>query len=105
MALTILMWKNKGGTGDRNCKCGSWKQHWLNYSGQRWPKECAVLGCKQEPTLGAHVISFAKKGERIVPMCASCNKRKDSFNLKQGIKDVSANRSETCEKNKFNSLS
>ena len=27
-------WKNKSGTKDRQCKCGSWKIHWMNYSGQ-----------------------------------------------------------------------
>lgn len=98
MSLVILPWKNKGGTGERNCKCGSWKRHWLNFSGQKWPKECSVKGCNNEPTLGAHVISYTKKGERIVPMCAACNKRTDSFALKKNAVDVSANRSETCEK-------
>ncbi|NLJ73349.1 MAG: hypothetical protein GX333_10090 [Syntrophomonadaceae bacterium] len=32
MSLPIGGWKNKAGTGTRSCKCGSWKQHWINAS-------------------------------------------------------------------------
>lgn len=29
MGLTCKGWKNKNGTSERNCKCGSWKDHWI----------------------------------------------------------------------------
>lgn len=94
-------WKNKKGTGARNCACGTWKDHWLNFSNQEWPQECSVLECEEEPTLGAHIYSPDVSGEKIVPACDSCNKRTDSFFLKDDVVLVSANKSETCEKPKF----
>ena len=27
-------WKNKVGTAERACKCGSWKNHWIKFSGK-----------------------------------------------------------------------
>lgn len=98
MALPTSGWKNKGGTADRACKCGTWKQHWLNYSNKQWPTSCSVSGCTNKPTLGAHVINPDVTGERIVPMCDSCNKLKSSFSLKVDVVCPSANKSETCEK-------
>lgn len=89
-------WKNKVGTADRACTCGTWKQHWLNYSGELWPSACSVQGCYTSPTLGAHVIHTDVTGERIVPMCSSCNGRSSSFNLDDGVTLVKANKAETC---------
>ena len=91
-------WKNKGGTAERECKCGSWKQHWINFSGKKQPNACSVLGCTTIPTLGAHVINPAVSGEKIIPMCASCNKTTGTFSIKSEVTLVSANKSETCEK-------
>ena len=96
---TAKNWKNKSGTGIRNCKCGTWKQHWINFSGKEWPESCSVSGCSNKATLGAHVINAEVSGERIVPMCASCNSLTGYFNLKGNITLVRANKSETCEKN------
>ncbi len=47
------------------------------------------------PVLGAHVYHPDVKGERIVPMCDSCNKVSDKFNLKGGTMIPSANKT-TC---------
>ncbi len=96
--LTANNWKNKSGTGNRTCKCGSWKQHWINFAKKDWPKQCSVEGCMNEPTIGAHIINADVDGEKIVPMCDACNKKTGYFTLKGGISLVSANRSETCEK-------
>lgn len=96
--VTTAGWSNKGGTGDRGCKCGTWKQHWVNYSNKSWPSTCSVDGCSNSPTLGAHVINGAVAGERIVPMCDSCNKLVGSFKLKDKVTLASANKSETCDK-------
>jgi hypothetical protein len=88
---------NKGGTGDRACACGSWKQHWINFSGKTWPGSCSVESCANKPTLGGHVINPRVTGEKIVPLCDSCNKRSGTFSLKDGTTVVSANKSQTCE--------
>ena len=98
MGLPNKNWKNKRGTGERTCRCGSWEQHWINYSHKHWPSECSVLGCSNEPTVGAHVINADVEGERIVPMCKVCNNRTDYFALKGNVACVPANRSETCDK-------
>lgn len=98
MGLSATGWKNKGGTADRACKCGTWKQHWLNFSGKSWPTSCSVKDCSSTPTLGAHVINPDVTGERIVPMCDSCNKLSGTFSLKGEVNCPSANKSETCEK-------
>ena len=96
--MTCKNWRNKIGTSGRNCRCGSWKQHWINFSGQKWPTTCSVDGCYSFPTLGAHIYNNEVSGEKIVPMCDACNKLTGSFNLKGGITLVSANKNETCEK-------
>ena len=97
MALTASGRKNKKGTGERSCKCGSWKQHWINNSGKSWPEKCSVLGCNNSATLGAHVINSEVSGEYIIPACDSCNKLSSEFNLKGGTTLVPANKQKTCE--------
>ena len=92
------LWKNKSGTAERNCKCGSWKQHWLNYSKMSWPRTCSVSDCSNYPTLGAHIYQIGETKEYIVPMCDKCNSRSDAFGLDYGIALVSANQKETCDK-------
>ncbi len=93
----LEFWKNKNGTSDRSCSCGSWKKHWLNFSKQPWPTICSVSGCNNIPTVGGHVYCSNVHGEKIVPLCDSCNHRTDEFCLKLGTIYVSANKSETCE--------
>jgi len=98
MKLPVSGWKNKKGTGNKSCKCGSWKDHWINFSNKVWPDLCSVDGCKKKPTLGAHVINPDVTGEKIVPMCDSCNKKVGIICLKPNIPIVLANIAETCEK-------
>ena len=95
--VTNKGWKNKKGTSIRFCNCGSWKQHWLNYSGITWPEVCSVEGCKNKATLGAHIYNSEVSGEKIVPACDSCNKRDESFDLKGGVTLVPANKQKTCD--------
>ena len=54
------------------------------------------MGCRNTPTLGAHVFNSDVTGERIVPMCYSCNQKNGEFSLKGGITLVPANQDETC---------
>ena len=98
MSLPSDGWKNKKGTADRTCACGSWKQHWINFSGKEWPSKCSVQGCNNSATLGGHIFnSDSSLEEYIVPMCDSCNKRTEEFSLKS-VTCVSANQSKTCGK-------
>jgi len=98
MGLPATGWKNKKGTGVRDCKCGTWKKHWIKFSGKAWPDLCSVVGCDEKPILCAHVINSNVSGEKIVPMCDSCNKRVDTFSLRPNVYIVSANTADTCEK-------
>lgn len=98
MTLTADNWKNKRGTKERDCRCGSWKQHWINMSGEAWPSLCCVAGCTNPASVGGHIINPDVSGEYIVPMCESHNGVDCSFDLKGDITLVSANKSRTCEK-------
>ncbi len=91
-------WKNKVGTGNRSCICGSWKNHWIKFSGKAWPSKCSIANCSNSPTIGAHVYHSNVSGEKIVPMCDSCNKLSGEFTLRNGTTLVPANQSETCGK-------
>ena len=100
MSLPVDGWKNVNGTSDRRCNCGSWLQHWINFSGQTWPKKCSVVNCSNPAEVGAHVYnSLASMYEYIVPMCKSCNGKNEPFAIDEGVVKVSANVSETCKKN------
>jgi hypothetical protein len=91
-------WKNKGGTADRSCKCGSWKQHWLYGTKKDWPGKCFVEGCTNKAEVGAHIHNPNVKGEYIAPFCTSCNAKgtESIFTLKDVSMLFSANQSETC---------
>lgn len=95
--LSRFEWSNKKGTSGRSCSCGSWKDHWLNFSYRPWPQFCSVSGCSSAPALGAHVFNSSINGEKIIPMCSSCNGLTTTFTLRENVKLVSANKSETCE--------
>lgn len=96
MNLPAAGWSNKVGTSSRACVCGTWAQHWVKYARAAWPASCSVLGCCDKPTVGGHVINPHVAGERIVPLCGSCNAIAGAFTLKGGILLPSANRAETC---------
>lgn len=64
------------------CRCGTWLNHWLNYSGRQLPKQCSVSGCTREDLVGGHVkirrASTPTGGTHyIVPICKGCNKKAD----------------------------
>jgi len=96
MSIPTTGWKNKNGTANRSCNCGTWKQHWVRFSKKAWPTTCSVQGCFTMASLGAHVINSSVAGERIVPMCNSCNGLNSAFSLKGGVSVPSANTSGTC---------
>jgi hypothetical protein len=96
ISIPAAGWSNKGEAADRVCRCGTWKNHWINFVRESWPATCSVLGCSGTPTLGGHVINKRVSGEWIVPMCDSCNQRVDTFKLKIFITVPSAIESKTC---------
>jgi hypothetical protein len=98
MSIPTTGWSNKSGTADRACVCGTWKQHWINISKKSWPSSCSINSCYAAPTLGGHVINPDVGGERIAPLCDSCNKLAGIFTLKVNVSVPSANKSQTCEK-------
>lgn len=63
--------RNVNGIGGYSCKCGSWLDHWRNFSEQPVPKYCPELGCLEKPEIGAHVQkdSTIDAGWYIIPLC------------------------------------
>ena len=98
MSITANNWSNKNGTANRACKCGTWKEHWIYFANKTWPVTCSVKGCTNTPTLGAHVINPSVSGEKIIPMCSSCNGLSGAFDLIGDLTLSNANVSETCGK-------
>ena len=46
---------NIDGTAGNKCGCGTWKRHWENETGRRWPSYCGIHGCRNYAEVGAHV--------------------------------------------------
>lgn len=94
------VWKNKNGTSENSgtCKCGSWKNHWLNSSGKIWPIYCSAEGCYKTATDGAHIYNTnsTNKPVFIVPLCHACNEQTEAFALKPSVAFVLANK-DTCK--------
>jgi len=90
---------NINGTSDNVCNCGSWLNHWKNFSKQSLPTYCSKKGCTKKPEVGAHVQkdSLYDKNWYIVPLCKDCNaKTRGSLEISDFITLVSANINETC---------
>jgi hypothetical protein len=90
---------NINGTSDRACRCGSWLDHWIKFSGQNLRKYCSVSVCFQTPEVGAHIQkdSFSDKSWYIIPLCKTHNgETGKSLEISDNIKLVSANVSATC---------
>lgn len=95
MSLRNYGWKNKNGTSERTCKCGSWKDHWIKNSKESWPLTCSAADCNNYAEVGAHVINSNEPGEWIIPLCRVCNKSIGEFSIKNGVTLVSANKALT----------
>lgn len=96
--------KNANGTTERSCSCGTWLDHWKNYS-KKSAGTCSVSGCDKQATVGAHVTRPNAKGNEyrtapyIIPMCSSHNgKHGETFSSKDSATFVWANVQETCER-------
>ncbi|MFZ2286536.1 MAG: hypothetical protein WAV93_06085 [Bacteroidales bacterium] len=93
--------KNLGGTGPKDCRCGSWKQHWIKNSIMEWPKYCTAIGCTEAAREGGHVkkVRSTDNNHYIIPICYSHNALGEDkeYDVSE-IYFVSANRSATCDK-------
>ena len=90
---------NINGTSDNSCNCGSWLDHWKNFSRQSLPTYCPEKSCTKKPEVGAHVqkdISYDKNWY-IIPLCSEHNRQtRESLEIGDSIALVSANTSQTC---------
>jgi hypothetical protein len=89
---------NKNGTSDRQCNCGTWIQHWLNFSNSRVKPICSVYGCATRAEVGAHVMksNSTDKSTYIIPMCRSHNNSTQEFDIKASTILVPASVKDTC---------
>jgi len=94
---TEYYWQNVTGSGNDHCSCGSWKEHWMNFSNESWPNRCRVSGCLSAAVYGIHIKTSSKSGEYIIPGCSECNKKEDLF-LIRDTKLVSTRLDNTCKK-------
>ncbi len=91
--------RNINGTSEASCKCGSWLQHWLNFSHRPLPRYCSEVNCVQRPTVGAHVQVEWALDDRwyIVPLCAGHNAMKGgSIELVPSTVLVRSSGKDTC---------
>src|SRR5438477_28360 len=91
---------NINGTADNICHCGSWLEHWKNFSGQALSNHCAEIYCMNKPEVGAHVQKDdpTDKNWYIVPFCKGHNgETEKALTISDTVKLVSANVCETCE--------
>lgn len=88
---------NINGTSDNTCSCGSWLDHWKNFSHQSVPTHCPEKSCIKKPEVGAHVQKSGYSNWYIVPLCVDHNRQTgSSMEISDSIALVSANVSETC---------
>ncbi len=92
--------RNINGTSTNKCNCGSWLQHWRNFSNSS-VTYCSESTCTNTDLVGAHVqkSSLNDNSWYIVPLCKSHNHNSVvELEVVSGIRFVSANKSLTCEK-------
>lgn len=108
--------KNLNGTSSHSCNCGTWLNHWKNFSGyyRIRPNEeisCSVIGCRNKATDGGHVKKISSGISRtiprvndwyIVPLCKQCNQKTDEFDIDDSVSFASANIATTCGRSQTN---
>jgi len=86
---------NINGADGLECRCGSWLDHWLKYSGQALPRYCSEAGCYLRPEAGAPVQRDGGSNDPewyIIPVCHAHNAKKgEAFKINDSIKLVPAN--------------
>jgi hypothetical protein len=91
---------NINGTSQNPCRCGSWLDHWENFSGQPVPTYCPGFCCYRRDLLGVHVKKAESDDDNwyIVPLCAEHNRATGTLTVTDGCRLVSANVRKTCGK-------
>ena len=94
----MVLVKNIQGTSTHTCACGSWLQHWANFSGKPVPKQCVASGCSKPASVGGHVqlVGATDRHWFIIPICTDHNAQADSYHIRGTTIVVPANVSETC---------
>lgn len=87
---------NVSGTSDRKCDCGSWKNHWINFSKKEWPALCSESTCLNEATVGAHVCLQRGGKSFIIPLCYEHSAVTEAIEISDDTVMVPSNVSETC---------
>lgn len=95
--------KNINGTSQSSekCNCGSWLNHWMIIGRYKKPDYCAIVGCVNPPTEGAHVQKTGTNDQSwyIIPVCHHHNMQKNQeLSIPNEKWLVSANQSSTCNK-------
>ena len=90
---------NLSNTSHKKCKCGSWINHWQEFSGKNKPVYCSVDGCGGTDLVGAHVQihKSTDANHYIVPLCKFHNSQYNEvlYILSSRVL-VPANISKTC---------
>jgi len=90
---------NINGTSQKICKCGSWLNHWVNYSGQSVPSYCPEKSCTEKELVGAHVQQESSDDNNwyIYPLCKKHNEATgQSLDVADTYKLVPANVTQNC---------
>jgi len=92
--MTTLV-TNLDGTGDLDCRCSSWLEHWEKFTNTA-AIYCSATDCRNYAKHGCHVIKAFSDDmcHYIVPLCDSCNKRSGDFIVNAHL--VPANVRNTC---------
>jgi hypothetical protein len=99
--MGVMKLSNINGTSDKDCGCGSWLNHWKDFSGQSVPSYCPEKNCYEKSLIGAHVQKYdsADKSWYIYPLCKTHNAKTDGpLEVSDTYKLVSANVAESCGK-------
>jgi hypothetical protein len=91
---------NVNGASESICRCGSWLDHWKNFSGQAVPTYCPESSCLNQDLLGAHVKRADARDDNwyIMPLCAEHGKATGTLVVNDAFELVPADVAETCGK-------
>lgn len=92
--------KNINGTSQTSCTCGSWLQHWENFSGQSKPRYCTVKSCMKIDLVGVPVQKADGSDEKwyIFPMCSTHSHARGTLEVSDHFNLVPAARQEVLSK-------
>lgn len=90
--------KNMNGTSNLKCNCGTWIDHWHNFTNQTATR-CRAKGCSRKDIVGAHVTkcNSTDGSTYIVPFCNFHNKQVGCIEINDGTELAPANKNYTCK--------